>query len=144
MYTPWDSHGSIASKRSILIGETRRAVSRSTDSLSRNKSLHEIKSIFTNNGYPKKFINSVMQQTLHTQPQRENTEKYVYLKLLFINEELKRRALSIVRRTGLENIRLHFDNGPSLSKILAPRKGKLNCNSRFNVHANEKCSKPIQ
>ena len=38
-----------------------------------------------------------MQQTLHTQPQRETTEKYVYL---------KRRALSIVRRTGLENIRL--------------------------------------
>ena len=51
-----------------------------------------------------------MQQTLHKQPQRENTEKYVYLKLPFINEELKRRALSIVRRTGLENIRLYFDN----------------------------------
>ena len=46
---------------------------------------------------------------------------------IFINEELKRRALSIVRRTGLENIRLHFDNGPSLSKIFAPRKEKLSC-----------------
>ena len=68
-----------------------------------------------------------MQQTLRTQPQRENNEKYVYLKLPFINEELKRRALSIVRRTRLENVRLHFDNGPSLSKIFAPRKEKLNC-----------------
>ena len=57
-----------------------------------------------------------MQQTLHTQPQRENIEKYIYLKLPFINEELKRRALSIVRRSGLENIRLQFVNGPSLSK----------------------------
>ena len=26
---------------------------------------------------------------------------------------------------GLENIRLHFDNGPSISKIFAPRKEKL-------------------
>ena len=76
--TPWDSHGSIASKRSILIGQTRKAGSRSTDSLSSNKSLHEIKSIFTNNEYPKKFINSVMRQTLHTQPQRENNERSNY------------------------------------------------------------------
>ena len=53
-----------------------------------------------NNGYPKEFINSVIQQTLHTQAQRENTEKYVHLKLPLIDEELKRRALSIVRRTG--------------------------------------------
>ena len=95
-------------------------ISRSTDSLSRNKSLCEIKSIFATHGYPKKFINSVMQQTLHTQSQRQN-------ELPFINEELKRRALSIVRRTGLENIRLHFDNGPSLFKIFAPRKEKLSC-----------------
>ena len=33
----------------------------------------------------KSTINSVMQQTLHTQPQRENTEKYVHLKLPFIH-----------------------------------------------------------
>ena len=46
---------------------------------------------------------------------------------IFINEELKRRALSIVRRTGLENIILYFDNGPSLSKIFAPGKEKLRC-----------------
>ena len=59
-----------------------------------------------------------MQQTLHTQPQRENTDKYVYLKLPFINEELQRRALSIVQRTGLESIRLHFDNGHLYLKYL--------------------------
>ena len=41
----------------------------------------------------KSTISSVMQQTLHTQ--RENTEKYVHLKMPFINEDLKRRGLSI-------------------------------------------------
>ena len=85
-----------------------------------------------NDGYPKKFINSAIQHTLHTQPQRENTDKYVYIPLL-INEELKRRALSIVRRTGLENIRLHFDKGPSLSKIFAPRKEKLSCSDNCDT-----------
>ena len=42
----------------------------------------------------------------------------MYLKLPFISEELKRRALSIVRRTGLDNIRLHFDNGHLYLKYL--------------------------
>ena len=32
-----------------------------------------------NDGYPKKFINSAIQHTLHTQPQRENTDKYVHI-----------------------------------------------------------------
>ena len=36
--TPWDSHGPIAAKRTILIGETKRAVTCSTDSTSRRES----------------------------------------------------------------------------------------------------------
>ena len=112
---PWYSHESIASKRSVLIGEIRRAISRSTDS------------IFTSNGYPKQFVRSVIQQTLYTEPQRDNQEGCIYLKLPYIDEVFKRRALATIRGTGIGNIRVHFMNGQPISKIYAPKKGKLSC-----------------
>ena len=112
---PWYSHESIASKRSVLIGEIRRAISRSTDS------------IFTSNGYPKQFVRSVIQQTLYTEPQRDNQEGCIYLKLPYIDEVFKRRALATIRRTGIGNIRVHFKNGQQISKIYAPKKDKLSC-----------------
>ena len=92
--TLWDSHGSIPSKRSVLIGEVRRAISRSTDSTERNKSLRKITSIFTSNGYPKQFVRSVIQKTLYTEPQRDNQEGCIYLKLPYIDEVFKRSALA--------------------------------------------------
>ena len=58
--TPWDSHGSIASKKSILIREMRRAISRSTDPTAKTKSLRIVTLMFTRNGYPKQFVTSVI------------------------------------------------------------------------------------
>jgi hypothetical protein len=51
----WDMHGSIFSKRAILIGETKRAIACSTDSRGVKESLNKVKEIFTANGYPEMF-----------------------------------------------------------------------------------------
>ena len=129
--TPWDSHGSIASKKAVLIGEIRRAVTRSTSSASRKESLDKITRLFVDNGYPKKFVKSVMRHTLSKNPEDNNTQKkddqYIYLKLPFISEEFKRRALSVVRRSGIDNVRIHFMNGKPSSRVFAPPKEKANC-----------------
>ena len=44
---PWDSHGSISSKRAILIGETKRAIACSTDSRGVKESLSKVKEKFS-------------------------------------------------------------------------------------------------
>ena len=49
---PWDSHGSIMSKRAILIGEIKRAMKCSTDLTARKQSLKMVSTLFINNGYP--------------------------------------------------------------------------------------------
>ena len=55
--TPWDSHGPISvQKRGILIGEIRRAMSRSTNPRSQQNSLRLITKPYTKNGYPRSFI----------------------------------------------------------------------------------------
>lgn len=84
-------------------------------------------SIFTRNGYPKKFVKSVIKQTLRTEPYREDPDKFVYLKLPFINEDFRRRALAVVRRSGIKNVRIHFMNGQPLSRTFVPSKEKQNC-----------------
>ena len=42
--------------------------------------------------------------------------RYIYLKLPFINEEFKRRAQAVVRRSGISNIRLQYRNGTPLAR----------------------------
>ena len=68
--TPWDSHGSISSKRVIVTGEVNRAIKCSTDSTTQKKSLNFITELFTANGYPKTFIKSIIRRTIHKNRQR--------------------------------------------------------------------------
>ena len=44
-----------------------------------------------------------------------------------VSEQLKRRALSVIRNSGISNIKTHFMNGRSSSKVFAPSRAKLNC-----------------
>ncbi len=50
---PWSSHGSVASKRAILIGEIKRAITNSSNSKALQESLARVTELFTNNGYPR-------------------------------------------------------------------------------------------
>ena len=125
--TPWDSHGPIAAKRTILIGETKRAVTCSTDSTSRRESLRQLTDLFVNNGYPKKFVKTTNRNTLSNKSTREDEIKYTYLKLPFINEEFKRRALAVVKRSGIDNVRIQFMNGKSSRRAFAPPRDRTHC-----------------
>ena len=121
--TPWDSHGPISQKRGILIGEIRRAVSRSTDPRSQQNSLRLITKLYTKNGYPRSFIKSTIKRTLRkckSQPS-EQEQGLVYIKMPFINEDLKRQTQAVLKRTGLDNIRVHYINGSSSSRIFTPQ-----------------------
>ena len=83
--TPWECHGSVACKRAILVGETKRAIRCSTDSESQKLSLKLIKQLFIDNGYPNRFVKRVIRNTLFERRQKcENQEEFLYLKLPFI------------------------------------------------------------
>ena len=58
---------------------------------------------------------------------RDDEMRYIYLKLPFINEEFKRRAQAVVRRSGISNIRLQYSNSTPSAREFAPPKQKLNC-----------------
>ena len=94
--TPWDSHGSIMSKRAVLIGEIKRAIKRSTDLLSRKQSWHMICTLFINNGYPKNVVIASIQQAVNNTACKEDKNKVIYLNIPFVNEDPRRRALSVI------------------------------------------------
>ena len=122
--TPWDSHGPISQKRGILIGEIRRAMSRSTDPRSQENSLRLITKLYTKNGYPRSFIKSTVIPTLRkcNSQQSEQERDRIYIKMPYINEDLKRQTQPVLKRTGLDNIRVHYINGSSSSRIFTPPK----------------------
>ncbi|XP_068691180.1 uncharacterized protein [Montipora foliosa] len=127
--TPWDSHGPISQKRGILIGEIRRAMSRSTDPRSQQNSLRLITMLYTKNGYPRSFIKSTIKRTLRkckSQPS-EQEQRLIYMKMPFINDDIKRQTQAVSRWTGQDNIRVHYINGSSSSRIFTPSKEKQCC-----------------
>jgi hypothetical protein len=58
--TPWDGHGSVASKRAILVGETRRAIACPTNPTHCKESFNKVFTLFVNNGYPKRFVRAII------------------------------------------------------------------------------------
>ena len=80
--TPWESHGSVAYKRAILVGETKRAIRCSTDLESQKLSLKLIKQLFIDNGYPIRFVKGVVRSTLFERRQQcESQDEFLYFKL---------------------------------------------------------------
>ena len=126
---PWDSHSPISLKRGILIGELRRAVHRSTpdyETYSTNKVIQR----FLVNGYPKSFVNRVYKyfrrKQTHHQTKREETNK-IYLKCPYVSEEMKRKMINVMKRTGLnDKVFLSFTNYP-LKRHFRPPKEKIHC-----------------
>ena len=45
----------------------------------------------------------------------------------FISEDLKKQTQAVLKRTGLDNIRVHYINGCSSSRIFTPPKEKQSC-----------------
>ena len=58
------------------------------------------------------------------------TQSTIYIRMPFINEDFKRRALGVVRRSGIANIKIYFENGRPLAKVFAPPRNKPNCTDK--------------
>ena len=102
----------------VALELVKRAITCSTNSSATKASLKEVKRSFVNNGYPKAFVDNVIQKTKnnrHNKPADDCTEKSIYLKLPYINEDYKRRAMAIVRRSGIKNVKICFLNEKPLT-----------------------------
>ena len=86
-----------------------------------------VSTLFINNGYPKRFVKATIRQTENNTTCNQDNENVLYLKIPFVNEDLKRRALSVIRRSGIDNVRITFVNGKPSSRVFAPRKERLEC-----------------
>ena len=99
-----------------------------TDSRGVKESLNKVKEIFVANGYPKKFVESVIGNTRNNR-QRKQTEidsdKLVNVKLPYINEDYRRRALSVIRRSGVDNVKACFIKANHCLKCFQLPKVKL-------------------
>ena len=104
-------------------------MSRSTNPRSQQNSLRLITKPYTKNGYPRSFIKSTIKDTLRkckSQPS-EQEQGLMYIKMPFINEDLKRQTQAVLKRTGLDDIKVHYMNGSSSSRIFTPPKEKQCC-----------------
>jgi hypothetical protein len=69
-------------------------------------------------------------------------QENIYVKLPYINEELKRRALSVIRRSGINNVKIHFMNGRPSSRVFSPPRDRASC--REDCETCKSASKPKQ
>ena len=72
-------------------------------------------------------MKATIKQTENNTTCNQDNEKVLYLKIPFVNEDLKRRALAIIRRSGIDNVRLTFVNGKPSWRVFAPSKERLEC-----------------
>ena len=56
-----------------------------------------------------------------------DSDKLIYVKLPYINEDYKRRATSVIRHSGIDNVKVSFVNGKPLSQVFSAPKGQMNC-----------------
>ena len=89
------------------------------------ESLNEVFTLFVSNGYPRRFVRAIKRNTSSTKSHQDDKQENIYLKPLYINEEFKRRALSVIRK--LEIIHVHFMNGRPLSQIFTPPSDTASC-----------------
>lgn len=90
---------------------------------------------FKINGYPQKFIAKTMRHherhetnAYHNTNTQTNRERKQYIRLPYINEKLKRRALGLLRRCRLaDKVSIWFDHGYTLGRVFHPPKERPQC-----------------
>ena len=48
----------------------------------------------------------------------------IYIKMPFINEDLKRQTQAVIQRTGISNIRVYYVNGRTSASVFKAPKDK--------------------
>ena len=90
-----------------------------------------ITDICIKNGYRRSFIKPPITSSLRkkkTPAQKEDNEKdLMYIKMPFINEDLKRQSQAVIKRTGIRNIRVYYVNGRTSACVFKAPKDKQLC-----------------
>jgi len=129
----WDSECPKSTKISILKNEFLRAKRRSSSPSNAEISYEMIRNRFAANNYPQSVIRSVFYQFVKgSRPSiiRNSKDTIKFLRFPFTDEQTKRRAQSLLRRTRLkDHVKLWFDSGPSLRQLFKPPKERPACDS---------------
>ena len=123
----WTSNSSRASKRGIIMGELRRATFRSTTDFL-TYSIDKVLRRFQQNGYPRTFLNRIHKQFESRKDRAERDKaKRLFIKCPFISEDVNRKLLNTLKRTGLnDKVYVCFSNA-NTRKHFRPPKGNITC-----------------
>ena len=76
-------------------------------------------------------MTSTIKRTLRTcniqLTEQELEQDPVYIKVSFINEDLKQQTQAVIKRSGIQNIKVHYMTGRPLSSIIRPPKEQQKC-----------------
>ena len=110
----------MSTKRAVLSAEIKRAIRVSSGKETRERSIHYVKSLFQQNGYPDtlldKLIRNNLRDTYRTRsPRNRQTEKEMvtYMRLPYINERVARRVTGVLKRSGT-TIKVAWTSGPTI------------------------------
>ena len=77
-------------------------------------------------GYP--FLLCSLYTSVYTLQQEQELEQDpVYIKVPFINEDLKQQMQAVIKRSGIQNTKVHKMTGHPLSSIFKPPKEQQKC-----------------
>ena len=118
----WSSNCPVSLKLNILRNEFIRAKRRSSSRYNTQFSYNLIRKRFISNGFPLKVVKQVFDKLLYnrqTNIVKDCPSTIKFLRFPYLDESFKRKAHDLLRRTKLKrNVKLWFDSGPPLHKIL--------------------------
>ena len=115
----------MSTKRNVLNSEIKRALRVSSDMPAKTRSLHRIRLLFQQNGYPNRLIDKSIRNNSHRHSYaRSSGQKKVnasscdtYMRLPYVDEVIVRRVNGIIRRSGL-SLRVAWTSGQTLGQKL--------------------------
>ena len=133
---PWRSHHPRKTKENMAFGEFLRAKKMSSSVLRVQRSFTKIANKLMNNGYPKYLITKMQKRAVNHTPKSHEDQprrKKPYIILPYTGESAKRKYLSALKRSGLQDeLRIVFRTR-TLSSLLADKRKPTLCPPSCNT-----------
>jgi len=123
----YDSAHPMATKKAVLTSQMRRAARVSSDTISCERSLAKMKTLFLENGYPAHRVHSAARAVHPHNRSRISGQRrhracsnpnYVYMRLPFVDDQLCRQVNAAIRSSHLDHVRVAWTSGPTLKSYL--------------------------
>ena len=70
---------------------------------------------------------TTLRQEKNPEQKEDNEQDLIYIKMPFINEDLKRQTQAVIKRTGISKIRVDYVNGRTSASVFKGPKDKQLC-----------------